>query len=257
MQKLKNKDIDLLKVYKQKAEPSKYASIAKLAIGPVIFAIISVGIFGVFTFQNHNLQSEIDDMNKETKRIKEEIANNPNLERYQSLQTAINDVEKYTTLYTNIQSYPQLSQNTFDTILIASGIDVNVISFSYIRESQVITLQIEASSPEGPGEFVTRLKETQAFSKVDYSGYSKTEKTVTTPSIPETQTSNTAKETTTESNTDSNPDTSKNSNSTTTAEEALLQALLKNATSSNTNNNTKENTQTTIVYTATILCTLK
>lgn len=251
MQKLKNKDIDLIKVYKQKSEPSKYASLIKLAIGPVLFSVISLGIFGALLVQNHNLESEIDDMNKETQKIQEEIANNPNLERYQSLQNAINDVEKYKTLYSDIQSYPQLSQNTFDTILIASGIDVNVTSFSYTRESQVISLSIEATGAESPGEFVTRLKETGAFSKVDYSGYSKTEKTVTLPSTTETQNPETTKENSTVTNTENESNTQ---SSGTSAEEALLKALLKNATSNKSNT---QNTQTSIVYTATILCTLK
>lgn len=256
MQKLRNKDIDLLKVYKQKSEPSKYASVMKLAIGPVLFTIFSLAIFGVLAFQNHNLESEIDNMNKETKRIQQEIASNPNLERYQSLQNAINDVEKYKTFYSNIQSYPQLSQNTFDTILIASGIDVNVTSFSYTRDSQVISLSIEATGAESPGEFVTRLKETGAFSKVDYSGYSKTEKTITTPSTTETQPTDTTKDNSTETNTETNSNSSSNSqSSSTSAEEALLKALLKSATSSSSS--ATQNTQTSIVYTATVLCTLK
>lgn len=117
---LKNKDIDLLKVYKQKKEASPYVGTLKYLVFPISAAVILISWFGIVTYQNHALDSDIAAAKAELKQVQKQIAEDPNLEKYQSLQKAMNDVEKYKTLHKDIQSYPQLSQNTFDQILIAS-----------------------------------------------------------------------------------------------------------------------------------------
>lgn len=239
---LRSKDIDLLKVYKTKKEPSKNAAIIKYMIFPVVAAILFLGVFGFKTYQNSKLEKETAELKAETERLKKEIASDPNLKKYNSLMKAKNDVEKYTTLYKNIESYPQLKQNTFDTILIAADVSVDVTSFSYVRESQVITLQIEASTATDTEKFIRRLKETKVFAKVDYSGYSQVEKSVETPKT----------ESNTTDITDKNTKETDKSNSAT--EQALLDLLNKAAKGNTTEN---KETTTNTVYTATVLCTLK
>lgn len=228
--KLKMKDIDLLSAYKKKKEPSKYTSIIKIAALPVTCAVVMLLVFGFLTFQNHSLQGKIDDANNEMKQIREKIANDPNLTKSNTLSSLQANTSRYQQLYKNMQSYPQLSQDSFDQLLIASGIDVSITSFSYVRESQVITLQIEAPAANDAEQFVRRIKATNTFSEVSYSGYSKVEKKRTT-------------------NTTTNQTPSSSSDEESSDLQKLINAL--NA------NKTTENATTVTVYTATILCVLK
>ena len=54
---LKNKDIDLLKVYKQKKEASPYVGTLKYLVFPISAAVILISWFGIVTYQNHALDS--------------------------------------------------------------------------------------------------------------------------------------------------------------------------------------------------------
>lgn len=56
---LKNKDIDLLKVYKQKKEASPYVGTLKYLVFPISAAVILISWFGIVTYQNHALDSDI------------------------------------------------------------------------------------------------------------------------------------------------------------------------------------------------------
>ena len=92
---LKNKDIDLLKVYKQKKEASPYVGTLKYLVFPIGAAVILISWFDIVTYQNHALDSDIAAAKAELKQVQKQIAEDPNLEKYQSLQKAMNDVEKY------------------------------------------------------------------------------------------------------------------------------------------------------------------
>lgn len=232
--KLKNKDIDLLRAFQEKKEPSKYASILKYAIFPVVASVLILSIFGYKTYSNYQVARDIKATDAESARIQKEIDNNPNLERYNAYLETQKKTMKYELQYGNIQSYPQLSQGTFDSILMASSLRVKVTTFSYVRESQVISLGIEATSANDTELFVRRLKDTGIFDAVKYTGYNRVNKVV------ETQPTTTPE-----------ADTTTNQNT----QEALLQALL-NATNK-TSEQEKQNTETTTAYTATVLCTLK
>ena len=164
---LKNKDIDLLKVYNQKKEASPYVGTLKYLVFPISAAVILISWFGIVTYQNHALDSDIAAAKAELKQVQKQIAEDPNLEKYQSLQKAMNDVEKYKTLHKDIQSYPQLSQNTFDQILIASDVNTSIVSLSYQRETQVVTLQVESLTAEATEQFLRRQKKSKTFETVD------------------------------------------------------------------------------------------
>lgn len=236
---LKDKDINLLNVCEKKKEARKYTAAMKYAILPVSMGVVLLGVFLGFTIYNHSLDTKISDTQDEIKKVQDQLANDPNLERYNSLLSAKKDLEKYTRIYKNMQSYPELSQNTFDKILVASGSDVNVTTFSYVRESQIITLQIEATSANSSEEFVRRLKNLSIFSAVDYSGYARQEKEIITQDTTTPQTD--TKDTTTTSPTTSD----------------ALQQLLNGLNAAQTTTNKKETTETASVYSATILCKLK
>ena len=240
---LKNKDIDLLKVYKQKKEASPYVGTLKYLVFPISAAVILISWFGIVTYQNHALDSDIAAAKAEVKQVQKQIAEDPNLEKYQSLQKAMNDVEKYKTLHKDIQSYPQLSQNTFDQILIASDVNTSIVSLSYQRETQVVTLQVESLTAEDTEQFVRRLKKSKTFETVDYAGYAQTEKTTKTAEANEKAAENVKDNT--EKNTDTKTDT-----------ESAAQQLLDLLNKTN-ETNTQADKQTTTVYSATVLCKLK
>ena len=240
---LKNKDIDLLKVYKQKKEASPYAGALKYLAFPIVAAVILISWFGIVTYQNHALDSDIAAAKAELKQVQKQIAEDPDLGKYQSLQKAMNDVEKYKTLYKDIQSYPQLSQNTFDQILIASDVNTSIVSLSYQRETQVVTLQVESLTAEDTEQFVRRLKKSRIFETVDYAGYAQTEKTVKMAEANENAVENV------KDNTEKESDTKTDTES---AAQQLLDLLNKaNET------NAQADKQTTTVYSATVLCKLK
>lgn len=230
-QKLARKDINLLDVYQVKKEPSKYTPIIKFISLPLIAAIVFVGIFGFNQYRIKVVKEEQLAAETETQKINDEIANDPRTQTYAKYMANLSAFVKLSTLYTNIQSYPQLSLDTFDQIVLAADMNVDVTSFSYVRESQVITLTTESRYANDTENFVRRLKTSGAFASVDYSGYSMVEKSN------ETQT--------TQPQTDENP--------TTDETQKLLEQLLN--IQNNNSNNTK--TQTTEIYTSTVLCVLK
>lgn len=239
---LKNKDIDLLKVYKQKKEASPHAKTIKLLAFPIGAAIVIGVAFGILTYQNHVLTSDIASTEKELQQVQKQVAEDPDLEKYQELQQMMSDVEKYKTLRKDIQSYPQLSQNTFDQILIASDVNTSVMSFSYQRETQVITLQVESLTAEDTELFVRRLKKSKVFKSVDYSGYAQSERDVQGTEPENTQTEH-------------NTETTQNDENKSEEQDAAQQLL--NLLNKASEANKQTNKQTTTVYSATVLCKLK
>ena len=124
---------------------------------------------------------------------------------------------------------------------------MDVTSFSYVRESQVITLQIQGLYANDTENFVRRLKTSNIFSKVDYSGYSMSEQAIETEPVEQpTQQQSNQTDTTTDKDGKDNND----------ATQQLLQQLLNMQTQNNQNTETQK-PQTQTVYTATVLCTLK
>lgn len=229
--KLKSKDIDLLSAYKKKKEPSKYSSVLKMALIPTLMAVLLLLSYGILTFQNYRLDKDIKDTKAEIAAVKKKIEENPQLDQVNSLNALSAKTYKYTTLYKNLTSYPQLTQAVFDQLLIASGVNVDITAFSYTRDSQVITLQIEAPDANDAEQFVRRVKSTGVFQTVNYSGYSRVEKSETSAAGG----SEAAKTDSDEKDSDL---------------QALIDAISKNKES-------QDNVTTRAVYTATVLCTLK
>lgn len=172
--RLIEKDINLLDVYKQKKEAS-VTPLAKLMLFPCIAILLLGSLFAFFTIKNNNIKKENDKMTAEIAKLQDENTNHPELEKYNALTDVNNQITSYQKFYDDLLSYPVLTQKTFDQILIAEGIDVNVVDFSYTREFQTISLQIQSSAADQTEMFVRRLKNTDVFTNVTYSGYSRTE----------------------------------------------------------------------------------
>lgn len=233
-QKLARKDINLLDVYQVKKEPSKYTSLIKYVSVPLIGAVVFLGIFGFNKYRIGKLNTETTNAEKETQKLTDQMANDPNAAKYTQYVGNLKTIANLSLLHTNIQSYPQLSQDTFDQIVLAAGLNVDVTSFSYVRESQVITLTVESLYANDTENFVRRLKTSGAFAQVDYSGYSKVERS-------------TSSET---------PNDTAEDDSTEDATKKLLEELLNIKNNGGSSGSTTTQT-TTQVYTATVLCVLK
>lgn len=67
--------------------------------------IVVLALFIYFTLSNHQLENETEDLKQQTTKIQEQIANDPNLERYNSLQTVKRDIAAYK----NLKRYSILS----------------------------------------------------------------------------------------------------------------------------------------------------
>ena len=239
--KLSKKDIDLLSAYKQKKETPKYTGALKYAALPSGMLIVVLALFIYFTLSNHKLENETEDLKQQTTKIQEQIANDPNLERYNSLQTVKRDIAAYKKFKKDIQSYPELSQDTFDKILLASDVDITVTSFNYTRESQIVTLQIEGTNVNSTEQFVRRLKNTDLFAMVNYSGYVQNEKIL-------------ANNDTVSKKQDATDNKQTNKN---VSDAQALMELLENLNKTQQQETIKQQPETQKVYTATILCTLK
>lgn len=174
--KIKRKDIDLLVAYNKKKEPSKYASLVKLIIPPVALAVVMLGIYGILIVQSNGIQQNIDDTNAKIKEVEKKIENDPNIAKAKTLEELTADTEKYKKLYEDIQSYPQLSQNTFDQIVIAADAKLSITGFNYARSSEYVTISVETASQSNIEQFVRNLKASGTFADVTYTGYSGQEK---------------------------------------------------------------------------------
>lgn len=177
---LKNKDINLLDVYTKKKESSKYTSLVKYSIFPLVMAILLFAIYIGYYISNSSLESKIADTTKENTKLANKTTSDLNFKKYEDLLKSQLEVIKYELIYDNLDSYPSLNQKTFDEILIASGAGVDIITFSYNRESSSVSLQVESKTANSTEQFVRRLKTITAFSGVDYSGYIKNEKATNT-----------------------------------------------------------------------------
>lgn len=174
--KLKVKDINLLDVYKKKKEPSKYASVMKYAIPPMVLALAVFGVYGYITMQNITLQNDIDEMGVTIKQLEKKIAEDPNLGKVTTLKTIVSDTEKYKKLYEDIQSYPQLTQWIFDQLVISGDGRITITGFDFSRQSQSIMISIETPTESDTEQFVRNLKASGEFAKVTYAGYASSEK---------------------------------------------------------------------------------
>lgn len=180
---LKNKDINLLTVYAKKKESSKYTSLANYIVFPLGLAILFLGVYFGYFFANSSLETKITDTKKENTELAKSIVSNPNYARHEALLKSRSEEIRYKLIYNNLESYPALSQKTFDQMIIAAGADVHISTLNYTRESSGISLQVESKTATSTEEFVRRLKTLTAFSSIDYSGYTKVEKTNTTNAI--------------------------------------------------------------------------
>lgn len=240
---LKMKDIDLLQVYVKKKAAGKHPQYLNY-VAPLLLFTVAVGIiFGWKFLENQSLSQNLTNIRQEIKQKKEALENDTQQQEYKQYGELRNTLTRLTVLSNNLSSYPKLQQKTFDSILVASDLSVNVVSFSYVRDTEIITLQTEAANADATEQFIRRLKNTSLFSEVTYSGYTLVEKTTETDVLSQPEKIKPA---------ETNTDTKMNSTDDTGADELLK--LLQEAAKTQRKETVSTTTKT---YTATVLCTLR
>lgn len=231
--KLKEKDINLLDVYAQKKEPSKYEGAIKYAIPPIVIVILFGSVFGYFKVKEIQFNSDLEDVNAQIAKINEEQNADGKQEKYATLQNLKSDLKAIQSAYDNMNSYPEISKDVINGLFSAAGNTVNIKSVNYTQESADISISVDTDYLSQTDAIIRRLKETNLFSNVVYTGYTSSDKTEETTST-----------------TNNSVDTSNMSE-----EElrlALLQGLLGNTTQTQT-----ESKVVGKVYHISITCTLK
>lgn len=240
---LKMKDIDLLQVYVKKKAAGKHPQYLNY-VAPLLLFTVAVGIiFGWKFLENQSLSQNLTNIRQEVKQKKEALENDTQQQEYKQYGELRNTLTRLTVLSNNLSSYPRLQQKTFDSILVASDLSVNVVSFSYARDTEIITLQTEAANADATEQLIRRLKNTRLFSEVTYSGYTLVEKTTETDVSSQPEKTEPA---------ETNTDTKMNSTVDTGADELLK--LLQEAAKTQRKETVSTTTKT---YTATVLCTLR
>lgn len=230
--KLKEKDLNLLDVYAQKSEPSKYEGLLKYALPPLIIVVLFGSVFGYFKVKAHFIGNDLAEINEEIDKLIAEQEADGKQEKYALLQNLKQQLQVFQTAYQAMNSYPEISKNIINGIFTAASSTVNIESLSFAQESAIISLNVKTPYLSETDNIIRRLKVTNLFEDVAYTGY-------------------TSEEVTEETQTNQNTvDTSTMTNEEKTA--AILAGLL--------NNNTQSNTEKKVVgrnYVISISCTLK
>lgn len=239
--KLKEKDINLLEVYTQKKkETSKNEMILKYAIPPIVIVLLFGSLTGYFRIRQHMTQNELDDVNQQIDKIIAEQDASGKDEKYALLQTLKQQLTNLNTIYTNMNSYPELSKEVLNGLFTATGTSVDLKSINFEQDSAIISLNVSTKYLSQTDQVIRRLKDTNFFSDVTYSGYSSSE------ILSESATSGTTTNTT--------PDYSN------LTDDELKAAIIAGLIGNNTNTNTEANTKPEVIgreYSLSITCTLK
>lgn len=180
--KLKEKDINLLDVYAKKSEPSKYEGVIKYALPPIVLVVLFGSVFGYYKYQELRFESDLAAVKAEITRINEEQNADGKQEKYATLQTLKSTLQAMQAAYTNMNSYPQISKEIINGLFTAAGSTVDIQSVNYTQESADIAISVDTDYLSQTDAIIRRLKDTQLFSDVTYTGYTSSDITEETAS---------------------------------------------------------------------------
>ena len=168
---LKNKEVDLLKAYARNDEPSRYESIIKLCIPPVVILIVFLIPFGFLTWDSMNVQKQINSLNEDIDKYNLAIAATDvtAYEQLSSFQTVLDSIQQ---LNDQINAIPSINTKLVNSIqkALINGMTIDTISFT--RDSQSITLSISSNNVQNIEKYVKSLKQNDAIASINYTGYS-------------------------------------------------------------------------------------
>jgi type IV pilus assembly protein PilM len=142
-----------------------------------VAAVISIALIGAVTLvvnlREASIQKDIEQTQVQIDKCNETIAKNEKLHNY------LNVITEYTgyvqTAKDNLDSLPVVKEQIFEKIEEKLGSDITYTSFSYDRDSGVVTItNIQLPEQQQANDFVKTLRDDGYFADVTYSGYSGT-----------------------------------------------------------------------------------
>lgn len=173
------KDIDLLAAYNRKTGPSPYASIIKLMILPLCLVLI---IGSVFVFQKVRIASIDDNIveaDNEIKDYNKKIASMGS-DAYDLYNEMANKNNKIETVINNINSYPRLTTESMYIFInnLFNGLSMNSLTYT----DGVVTISASATNVLTIEDYVRKLRNSNLFADVIYTGYQSSETSTTVSS---------------------------------------------------------------------------
>lgn len=173
------KDIDLLAAYNRKTGHSPYASIIKLTVLPLCLVLI---LGSVFVFQKVRIASIDDNIVKTDKEIKDynkKIASMGS-EAYDLYNEMANKNSEIEEVINNINSYPRLTTESMYIFInnLFNGLSLNALSYS----DGVVSVSATATNVLTIEDYVRKLRNSNLFIDVIYTGYQSTDTSTTVSS---------------------------------------------------------------------------
>lgn len=180
---VKNKDIDFLQAY-QKTESVSFKGFShvKVAIIPLSLILLFGGSFGYLKYQEHTLRNKIDTVQAKIDALHVKQKEENSETKYKTLQEIQQEVTYLTEISKKRMSYPTLNKEMLNTIIsLSSGMEINTLQFE--ETTGHLTMTIKAKSVSQTNEFIRKLRATNDYKDILYSGYQEREENTTTSII--------------------------------------------------------------------------
>ena len=181
----KHKDIDLLKAYLIKSEPSKSTSLLKFILPPLLVLLVFLSIFAVNKFYVHNVNSEIANLRDEIKTYNNKITVIGDAD-YNALIKLQEQTQKINDVISTLRTHPKLTSDLMgvfsDNLL--SGMSIETITF----EDGLINVDLKSNSVLNIETYVRSIRESGNYVNVEYVGYSVQDTTTTLPEMKDDKT---------------------------------------------------------------------
>lgn len=173
------KDIDLLAAYNRKTGPSPYASIMKLAILPLCLVLIIGSVFVFQKVRTASIDDNIVETDKEIKDYNKKIASMGS-EAYDLYNEMANKNSEIEEVINNINSYPRLTTESMYIFInnLFNGLSLNALSYT----DGVVSVSATATNVLTIEDYVRKLRNSNLFIDVIYTGYQSTDTSTTVSS---------------------------------------------------------------------------
>lgn len=168
MANIKNKDIDLLKAYHRKTEPSKYDKVLKASVLPLSIIALVLCLFGFVKFKEIEYTENIEQVNKEIKDYNDLIVK-VGSEDYNNLLKLQSENLKMEEVQEAIKSYPRITSNVMNVFFsrMLPTMELTLLNF----DDGKMVLNFESQNVLNAQNYVRSLRESGRFEDVKYDGY--------------------------------------------------------------------------------------
>lgn len=172
MKRLKQKELNFLSVSRVKKEEKKCSG-KKVAIilFPVILAALCLGAYAGLMVKGYFAEQQIDEDRNAISLLEKDSD-------YLKAQTVKDEITKIGAenefakiMKAALDTYPDLDDAFYTKLMEATGGAVSITELTYSASGGTLQLAGKATGVTGTADFVTRLRATGLFEKVEYSGY--------------------------------------------------------------------------------------